>query len=106
VATQEARIKELEPQAEDGKAFRADLRQAVEAEYVRALGQRAKVEVKAEVWDRASIALLKAEYEEYAGQAYRALGGGRTTIDVGEPDPDRQPGAFIVPPAPPSAFRA
>jgi hypothetical protein len=107
VATQETRIKELEPQAEDGKAFRADLRQAVEAEYVRALGPRAKVEVKAEVWDRASIALLKAEYEEYAGQAYRALGGGRTTVDVGDPDPARSStNGFITPPAPPAAFRA
>lgn len=85
--TLETRVKELEPQAEDGKQFRADLRGAVEAEYVRALGARAKVELKAEVWDRASLALLKAEYEEYAGQAYRTLGGGRTSVDEGEAPP-------------------
>jgi hypothetical protein len=93
VATQETRIAELTPQAEDGKQFRADLRQAVEERYVAAKGERANPELMAEVWDRASIPLLKQQYLEYAGEAYSLFGGGRTSQDQGEPKPNGEPPA-------------
>lgn len=103
VGTLETRVKELEPQAEDGKQFRADLRAAVEAEYVRARGSQANVAVKAESWDRASIAYLKAEYLEYAGQAFQLFGGGRSTVDAGEPKPGTNGTSGYITPAPPAA---
>lgn len=107
VGTLETKVAELTPQAEDGVAFRTELRQAVEAEYVRARGSQANVAVKAESWDRASIAYLKAEYLEYAGQAFQLFGGGRASVDQGDPKPGTNgTQGFVTPAPPPAVYRA
>jgi hypothetical protein len=85
----ERKIEEMTPQAADGAQYRADLRAAVEREYVRARGEKANVAAKAELWDRCSIAALKQELEEYGGEAATLFTGGRMTVDD-EPEPKPQ----------------
>lgn len=79
------RVKELEPQAEDGRAYREDLVTTALEEGVRAYGDKFDKETYETVLRGSTIAIIKRMKADWETLGNERLGGGRQTTDDGEP---------------------
>jgi hypothetical protein len=85
VETLETRVRELEPQAEDGETYRKDLIDDTLAEGVRALGDAFAVEANRQLLAGQSLAVIKAQRDQWRALGNGRFVGGRATLDQGEP---------------------
>jgi hypothetical protein len=101
--TLKQQVETLKPQAEDGVAYRQAMVDETWGEYVRAgLAEKVKEEERKALWSRMPLSQVLEEKAEYTKLGDARNKGGRQTTD---PEPERTNG-FVMPPAPPSAFRA
>lgn len=76
-----AKVKELEPQAEDGRAYRDDLIATALDEGVRAHGDQFSTETYESVLRSSSIATIKRMRDDWAATGDQRLAGGRQSTD-------------------------
>lgn len=84
LATAEARIKDLEPQAAEGRQYRADLVTSALAEGVRAHGNDFKTEEYKTILESAPLSTIKSMSADWKRVADAALPGGRRSADGAE----------------------
>lgn len=80
----EAKVKELSPLAEDGRAYRTDLISEAIAEGVRAYGESFDAEMYGEVLRSATLPVIKRMKADWAKIGDKTFTGGRQTTDEGE----------------------
>lgn len=80
----EAKVKELSPLAEDGRAYRTDLISEAIAEGVRAYGESFDAEMYGEVLRSATLLVIKRMKADWAKVGDKTFTGGRQTTDEGE----------------------
>lgn len=88
--TAEQRIKELEPQAEIGAQYRADLITAALAEGVRALGDKFNSDTYKRMLEGLDLAGIKQLKSDWETQGNARFTGGRSSTDAGEDAPGKQ----------------
>ena len=86
----DAKVKELEPQAADGRAYRTDLIADAIAEGVRARGEDFDVETYRSVLESASITVIKRMKADWQAVGDSQFVGGRKTTDEGEQAPEKK----------------
>jgi hypothetical protein len=80
----EAKVKELSPLAEDGRAYRTDLISEAIADGVRAYGESFDAEMYGEVLRSATLPVIKRMKADWAKVGDKTFTGGRQTTDEGE----------------------
>lgn len=85
LTTAEAKVKELSPLAEDGRAYRTDLISEAIADGVRAYGESFDAEMYQEVLTAATLPVIKRMKADWAKVGDKTFTGGRQTTDAGEP---------------------
>jgi len=83
--TAERRVAELEPLAEDGRAYRADLLAETLAEGVRAYGDRFEAETYRPLLEAAPLATVKRMRDDWRAVGEQLFKGGRLTVDKAAP---------------------
>lgn len=87
----QARVKELEPQAADGRAYRDDLITEALSEGVRAYGDKFNQATYEAALRSASIDLIKQMRGDWASVGNARFAGGRQSTDEGEQAPGKTP---------------
>lgn len=103
LAAAQERVKELEPQAEDGRAYREDLITEALAEGVRALGDKFNAESYGSLLRGSPLSVIKQMKTDWEGIASARFAGGRQTTDQGEKAPEQQKRKIVIPQ---SAYKA
>lgn len=103
LAAAQDRVKELEPQAEDGRAYREDLITEALAEGVRALGDKFNAESYGSLLRGSPLSVIKQMKTDWEGIASARFAGGRQTTDQGEKAPEQQKRKIVIPQ---SAYKA
>jgi len=98
----EAKVKELSPLADDGRAYRTDLISEAIAEGVRAYGESFDADMYGEVLRSATLPVIKRMKADWAKVGDKTFTGGRQTTDEGE-QAKAQPARKVVDE---SAYRA
>lgn len=83
--TAERRVVELEPLAQDGRAYRADLLAETLAEGVRAYGDRFEAETYRPLLEAAPLATVKRMRDDWRAVGEQLFKGGRLTVDKAAP---------------------
>lgn len=83
----QARVAEMEPLAEMGRVYKADLVAEALAEGVRALGERFSADVYRPLLEAAPLASVKRMRDDWKAAGDAIFSGGRKTIDGHEPPP-------------------